>query len=331
MCNKIKTTKTIAVLCFATSCILCGYVNGEKLDKNAKSRYAGIPESVVDVMPEFEKNHKDVINMYARLYQGYQHLAKLHNTFGKKLRPAAERDAKKIERNISRAYDDFLEDLQDVLSGYETERDELKQKMLEFEGNVDLTDPESITKMRDKTTGLRKQIHESEKKIRVIKAMGTSLSELQEKSPSIYTFLKISERSYRTVDIEEFEDLIEAFYEFKDAQADLERMQAKKKDDPKNWSPMDNRALEKFESDLNDAREDTMDELKDLRAPLLDGQEDLNEDLEKLEERKARASDRRKSSYQEDIDEIDDELEKTNEKLALLKKFEDALGVETWK
>jgi DNA repair exonuclease SbcCD ATPase subunit len=296
-----------------------------------KERYAGLPKEATGIMPSFEENHKPLLDMYARLYQGYKHLAELRRTFGKRHRRAAAREVKSIERNISRAYQDFIEQLGDVLSVYEEGREELKQQIMKIEKNVDLTDPKSITQMRDKTADSRKEIQEYEKKIVVLKAMGTSLAELQEEEPTIYTFLKTSDRSYRTVDIEEFEDLIDVFYEFKDAQADLERMQANRKEKAKDWSPMDNRQLQRLESDLNEAREDTLEELKDMREPLLDDQEDLQEDLDKLQERKARASERRQKRYQEDIDEIETELEKLTERLVLLKKFEDALGASAWK
>lgn len=292
-------------------------------------RYQGLSKEAIDVMPELDQRHEHLVDMYAKLRDAYKQLYKLKRTFGTDARRDAERQAKRMERKIPRAHNDFREELADVLEPYQDRREELKERLFRMESSMDISDMEKFQEQQEKTRKTREEMSVVEYKIRALSEMQKVLDGLEENLPSSAQILGIRDRTEASkVESDDFEDLVEVYYEVRDYEADIERLKKQKKDAGANWDSRGDAILERLAKRLEDAKTEYLKELADLQEPLLDDKEDIEEDIEKTEERLGRASDRRRGKYEEELSELAGRLEEIEENMAVFKRLKSLVATE---
>lgn len=291
-------------------------------ENKTAERYKGLSKEALDVMPEVDQRNNHLVDMYAKLRDAYEHLHELKKTFGVDARRDAERQIKSMERKLPRAYEDFKEELAEALEPYLGRREELKERLFKMESNMDVSDMKKFQKQQEQTRKVREETAKLEQAISALNEMLKVLSGLEEDLPDTATLLGTRGSSEASkVESEDYEDVVEAYYQVRDYEADIERLKTKKKNDGENWAARDDAMIERLTRRLQDAKAEFLEEVAALEEPMLDKKQDVLEDIEKTENRLGRASDRRKEKYEEELSELTEKLEKMEKNLAIFERL----------
>ncbi len=316
-----KNIVLVGLFLFLSLPVLSGSVAFGDKNKTAE-RYKGLSKEALDVMPEVDLRNNHLVDMYAKLRDAYEHLHELKKTFGVDARRNAERQIKSMEKKLPRAHEDFKEELTEAMEPYLQRREELKERLFKMESNMDVSDMKKFLKQQEQTRKVREETAKMEQAISALNEMLKVLSSLEKDLPDTAELLGTRGSSEaRRVKSEEYEDVVEAYYEVRDYEADIERLKTKKKNDGENWTPRDDAMIERLTKRLQDAKAEFLEEIATLEEPMLDKKQDVLEDIEKNEKRLARASDRRKEKYEEELSELTEKLEKMEKNLAIFERL----------
>jgi tetratricopeptide (TPR) repeat protein len=291
-------------------------------ENKTAERYKGLSKEALDVMTEVDQRNSNLVDMFAKLRDAYELLHELKKTFGVDARRNAERQIKSMEKKLPRAHEDFKEELTEAMEPYLQRREELKERLFKMESNMDVSDMKKFLKQQEQTRKVREETAKMEQAISALNEMLKVLSSLEKDLPDTAELLGTRGSSEaRRVKSEEYEDVVEAYYEVRDYEADIERLKTKKKNDGENWTPRDDAMIERLTKLLQDAMTEFLKEVDSLEKPMLDEKQDVLEDIEKIENRLGRAGDRRKEKYNWELIELTQQLESLEKKLAMFERL----------
>lgn len=294
--------------------------NDNAKDDALAKRYEGLGKDAVAVMPELEQSHERVIAMYAQLRDAYGQMAKLRTTFGTRERATAERDAKSMERKLSRAHEDFTKEIQDVLEPFNERWNKLKERQMRAEASMDISDVKKFQKQQNQIKGLRDELLAMERIVNAFREMQLVIDKLRADMPDRFSNLRLGRGYKSAAKAEEFEAVLDSLYNFKDYEADVARMSALKGTDK--WNSRIDSQLSRMTDRLEKSRAEYLDEISEMRTDWSEDRDDLQDDIDKIQERMQGASDRRKSRYQTELVQMEETMESLVKRLEVLDKLE---------